>query len=490
MGQITDISQQGVIASTNPNRVTWGSGSINSPGSPPGDASVGGYPYIDNNETPGCEGSNGFNCYPLEWETTPEILEKVGVDWMLYQDGTAAANHFTDNFDDNPFAWFKQYQTAAPGSALYEKGFVGSSFNTFYEQLANGTLPTVSYVIGPAELSEHPDYTPRDGAYLQKQIVDAVTSSPLYNTTALIISYDETGGWYDHVIPYHSPEGTVGEWLEDPYKEVGYTYTGPGFRLPFAVVSPWTRGGSVFVEHADHNSQILFLENWLAAKGYNITTPEMNPWRREHMSTLVNMFDFENPDYSVPSLPYAQEPYINPANDIFAGSEYCQSLYPDRNPPVPYGKQIPPEKMYTLSEDGFKEMRGLLTEGRYIVFEYGGYALSNQGKPSNDFAATKATAAHNDVHQRWIVNYLQDNGGQVASTFTIKSAFDGRYIGEHTGLSNSAKGAETYTINFSPSKGYSLQKENGKYLTIDTHGTVQITPDETFFKAYSVTYSN
>lgn len=48
----------------------------------------------------------------------------------------------------------------------------------------------------------------------------------------------------------------------------------------------WTRNGNVFTEHADHNSQILFME-WLAAKGKDVVTPEMVPWRREHMSTLV-----------------------------------------------------------------------------------------------------------------------------------------------------------------------------------------------------------
>ncbi|KAH8802981.1 phosphoesterase family-domain-containing protein [Xylogone sp. PMI_703] len=484
-----DMYQQGVIASTNPNRVTWASGSINSPGSPPGDASVGGYPYIDNNETPGCEGTNGFNCYPLKWTTTPELLEKEGISWMLYQGGTPSVAHFNDNFDDNPLAWFEQYQTAAPGTPLYNKGFVGEFIETFYEQAANGTLPAVSYIIGPAVLSEHPDNTPNAGAWLQKQIVDAVTSSPKYNSTVLMISFDETGGFGDHVIPYHAPEGTPGEWVEDPYKVVGNTFTGPGYRLPFAVVSPWTRGGSVFVEHADHNSQILFLEKWAEAKGYDIKTPEMTQWRREHMSTLVNMFDFENPDYSVTELPEVETPYIDPATNIFQPTAYCQAMYPNASPPVPYGKQIAPDQMHTLSEQGFKEMRGFLTEGRYIVFEYGGFALSNQGKPSNDFAATAATSSHEDIHQRWVVHYVQDNGGQVPSTFIISSAFDGRYIGAHTGLSTGIKGAETYTVNFAPSKGYSLQKENGKYLTIDAHGTVQITSQETFFKAYSVTYS-
>lgn len=50
---------------------------------------------IDNNETPGCEGTN-LNCYPLKWKTFPELLQSAGVSWQVYQD--------IDNFDDNPLA--------------------------------------------------------------------------------------------------------------------------------------------------------------------------------------------------------------------------------------------------------------------------------------------------------------------------------------------------------------------------------------------------
>lgn len=66
--------------------------------------------------------------------------------------------------------------------------FIG--LDSFYEAAANGTLPEVSFVIGPTELSEHPPYMPKDGAWLQKQVVDAVVKGPKYNSTMLIISYD------------------------------------------------------------------------------------------------------------------------------------------------------------------------------------------------------------------------------------------------------------------------------------------------------------
>lgn len=89
---------ESVIAATCPNRAMWASGSINVPGGHQ-NTSAGG-PYTDNYETPGCETSatgEPVNCYPLKWTTTPELLEKAGVSWYVYQG--------TDNFDDNPLAW-------------------------------------------------------------------------------------------------------------------------------------------------------------------------------------------------------------------------------------------------------------------------------------------------------------------------------------------------------------------------------------------------
>ena len=176
---IGDMYQESVIASTNPNRVTWVSGSINVPGNAqtPNEGGL----YIDNNEVPGCE-APGLNCYPLSWKTTPEFYQDAGVTWQVYQD--------TDNFDDNPLAWFAQYQNAKNGTALSDRGMSFLGLDDFYSHAQNGTLPEISYIIGPTELSEHPPYAPRDGAWLQKQVIDAVAGGASYNSTVLIISYD------------------------------------------------------------------------------------------------------------------------------------------------------------------------------------------------------------------------------------------------------------------------------------------------------------
>lgn len=95
-----------------------------------------------------------------------------------------------DNFDDNPLAWFKQFQDVPSSSTLAQKGLAFLGLEAFYEAAANGTLPEISFIVGPAELSEHPPYMPKDGAWLQKKVVDAVLKSPKYSSTLLMISYD------------------------------------------------------------------------------------------------------------------------------------------------------------------------------------------------------------------------------------------------------------------------------------------------------------
>lgn len=176
---VGDMYQESVIASTNPNRVSWISGSINAPGSPqsPDEGGI----TIDNNEIPGCQGPN-LNCYPLKWKTTPEIYQSQGVTWQVYQD--------IDNFDDNALAWFQQYQLAPNNSQLAIHGMTFLGLDTFYAQAASGTLPEISYIVGPAELSEHPPYQPKDGAWLQRAVAEAVINSPKYKNTVLIISWD------------------------------------------------------------------------------------------------------------------------------------------------------------------------------------------------------------------------------------------------------------------------------------------------------------
>ncbi|EED18310.1 non-hemolytic phospholipase C precursor, putative [Talaromyces stipitatus ATCC 10500] len=466
---VNDMYQEGQMTATNPNRVTWVSGNINATG----------YPYIDNNETPGCEsGATGpFSCYPLTWETTFEVYQRLNVTWQVWQD--------TNNFDDNANAWFQQYQNAPDNSPLHVHG---NSFqytlDDFAKAAAAGTLPQVSIIVGQTELSEHPPWQPKDGAWLHQQIFNAVVNSPKYHQTALFISYDETGGFGDAVTPFHSPSGTAGEWIQDPLGKFGQTYTGPGFRVPSWIVSPWTRGGRVFGEHCDHNSQILFVEKWLQAKGYsNVELKGMAPWRRENMCDFVNAFDFAHPDYSIPQVPTAAAPHTD-SNGNFDGASLCEAAHPSTRPPVPYGKQTLQDSLYF--ENGFKKVVGYLTEGRYLTFELNGYALTNPGN-GDKVTTTKATAAHDSKNQRWVIH--ASNG-----TFKISSALDGRFIGDHgkDGIQlGAASDAASFNISFEANSGYSIQYNGGKFLAVNPAGKVHaIASDKAQYDIYSVSYHN
>lgn len=300
----------------------------------------------------------------------------------------------------------------------------------------------------------------------------------------------------DHVVPYHSPSGTTGEWIQDPYNISGYTPVGPGYRVPFMIVSPWTRGGHVFTEHADHSSQIMFVERWLEALGYDgVKSEEVPPWRREHMSDLVNAFDFDHPDYSVPTVASAPAPLTTPAppptdgpigalSGNYVGAAKCLADHKSPRPPVPYGPENENQNMTLATEQGFKQVRGALTEGRYLTFEFEGFALSN----NNDHVGfAKATAKHDDIRQRWVIHQQGEGDSDV---FTISSALDGTYITNRLTLSKGSESAQPVKFTYlGGGKGY-VAEIGDRSLAMGANGqaqTVQKTPGKGF-SIFSVTY--
>ncbi|EGD95874.1 hypothetical protein TESG_03338 [Trichophyton tonsurans CBS 112818] len=489
--------QQSSITATNPNRVMLVSGSLNVPGSPqkPGDGGT----YLDNWEVPGCPLPN-INCYPLNWQTCYEMYEDLDVSWQVYQD--------RNNFGDNPLAHFKKFRDAPADSPLTKKGMSYPGLDKFYKDARAGTLPEVSFIVGPMELSEHPPWLPKDGAWLQQQVIDAVTQSPKYGKTVLLISYDESGGFGDHVTPYHAPKGTPGEWMKDYLGVQGDIFVGPGWRLPFYVVSPFTRGGRVFTEHADHTSHILFVEEWLSSRGYNnVTLPSMVHWRREHMSNLVSMLDFENADTSVPNIPKAEVPSKN-ALGAWDGMAKCKARF--SNPTAPWKTQpktFPPKG---LIEQGYKQVVGSLTEGRYLVFsaahDKNEYLLSHKGGSKLGVSSKSSTDAmrYAQPDTRFVIHYY-NNGAtdletrltQQDSPFLVSTPDKKRWIGPGGTLVESRDAAAPVDIAFDAglkggSRGYSMKYAKGgdsSFITVDKGGVnIGKAPAQFRFKVLSVSY--
>jgi phospholipase C len=135
------------------------------------------------------------------------------------------------------------------------------------------------------------------------QVVSILTSNPeVWSKTALIVTYDENGGFFDHVPPPTAPAGTPGEYLTvNPLPSAAEGIAGPiglGFRIPTLVVSPFSRGGFVSSQVFDLTSTLLFLE-----RRFGVEVPNLSAWRRSAVGDLTAAFNFAAPNDSVPTLP-------------------------------------------------------------------------------------------------------------------------------------------------------------------------------------------
>ena len=224
-----------------------------------------GHYYLLNNYNPGYYG-DGRNAYadisnPNETVFTipPSPLRTIGdellernVSWKFYGDQW---NNYLANPDGlyvqpnneycnicNPF----QYATSIMTNAAVRTAHLQDTIN-LYQDIKNGTLPAVSYVKPSGWVDGHPASSKLDlfEGYVKK-IVDEVQANPnLWNSTAIFITFDEGGGYYDS--GYVQP----------------LDFFGDGTRVPLIVVSPFTKAGHISHVYADHVSILKFIEaNW------------------------------------------------------------------------------------------------------------------------------------------------------------------------------------------------------------------------------------
>jgi phospholipase C len=230
------------------------------------------------------------------WTTMPERLESHRVSWKVYTD-TAGAGQL-----DNVLPYFKAYQ---PGTKFNDKGLKPQYPADFVADVAGGRLPQVSWITAGVFKSEHPGFsTPLAGEIVARQVVETLLSNPkVWARTALFITWDENGGFFDHVAPPTPPPGTKGEFVSvTPLPAPANGIRGPiglGFRVPMLVVSPFSRGGLVYTDVLDHTSTLRFLET-----RFGVEVPNLSAWRRSVTGDLTGAFNFAAPPrYGRPSLP-------------------------------------------------------------------------------------------------------------------------------------------------------------------------------------------
>ena len=136
----------------------------------------------------------------------PERLLAAGVSWKVYNDPTGLIGL-------SPLPYFKAYNNpfSITGFELVSKALTPVYPSSFASDVKAGKLPSVSWIIPPLAECEHPAAPPEYGEYLVQQILTTLTSNPdVWAQTVFLVSYDENGGFFDHVPPPVAPAGHGG----------------------------------------------------------------------------------------------------------------------------------------------------------------------------------------------------------------------------------------------------------------------------------------
>jgi phospholipase C len=265
-----------------------------------------GHYYLLNNYNPGFYG-DGRNAYadignpnetvftipPSPLRTIGDSLTKGNISWTYFGDQWSTylanpdGNYVTaDNTYCNicnPFQYSTSIMTSPSGRAHNQDTTV------LYEDIKNGTLPAVSFVKPDGWLDGHPASSKLNlFEGFVKKIVDGVRANPkLWASTAIIVTFDEGGGYYDS--GYIQP----------------LDFFGDGTRIPTLVVSPWTRAGHISHTYTDHVSILKFIEaNWRLAPVTKRSRDNFpNPRASEHnpyvplnspaIGDLMDLFSFD-----------------------------------------------------------------------------------------------------------------------------------------------------------------------------------------------------
>jgi phospholipase C len=290
---INDAYYCSVLGPTDPNRLFWLSGT-NDP-----DGAAGG-PVITTSSDNSVLGI-------ATWRTMAEELEAKKISWKVYNPAGSQyqpSSSVAKLISNNCLMYFKNF--IDQGSVLYKKAFLSAFPADFARDVAHDELPSVSWMVAPTypqDMSEHPPSPSDAGMYYVHRVLKALASNPkVWAKTVLFISYDENDGFFDHVAPPTPPPGTPGEYLTvDPVPFAAGGITGPtglGFRVPLMVLSPFSRGGHVVSEVADHTSQLRFIES-----RFGVEVPNLSAWRRQTTGDLVATLHMKSSTRGLPPLP-------------------------------------------------------------------------------------------------------------------------------------------------------------------------------------------
>ncbi|MBV8067306.1 MAG: hypothetical protein JO113_04960 [Candidatus Eremiobacteraeota bacterium] len=196
-------------------------------------------------DTRGFEREKAFPCF--ERSSIFTLLDQAGISWKYYQ--VKVGPGLWNGVDALKPIWQNKFEYAEnvvePPSQVLTDVF-------------EGRLASVVFVTPTAAASDHGQITDGSGPSWVASVVNTVGYSPYWNTTAIIVTWDDWGGWFDHVVPT----------VRNPYEL--------GFRVPLLVISPYAKAGYVSHVNYEFGSILKFIEKTFGLGSLGTTDKNAN----------------------------------------------------------------------------------------------------------------------------------------------------------------------------------------------------------------------
>ncbi len=212
--------------------------------------------------------------YPcLDFPTLGDRLTAAGVSWKMY---APSPGDYDAGFQGSAGYIWTVYDAIRHirDSPEWQEHVVPVS--QFAIDAAAGNLPSVSWISTPSPVSEHPPASVCAGENWTVGLLNALGGGPNWSDSAVFLTWDDFGGFYDHVPPTQV----------DVY--------GLGFRVPLLVVSPYAREGLILKQEAEFSSVLKFIEEDFGVP--NLTDRDLNAY------DLAGAFDYTQAPRSFPTL--------------------------------------------------------------------------------------------------------------------------------------------------------------------------------------------
>ena len=259
--------------------------------------------YLLNNYNPGYNPDGTLNTSTFtvppqrtDYVTIGNELSHHGISWGYFGEGYNGGNPTPDYCGNcDPMQYSASIMTNPTLRANTQHGL-----NDFVAEAANGTLPAVSF-LEPGDDDGHPGYSTLAAFenFTARAVAAVQDNTALWRNTAIFVTFDETGGYYDS--GYIQP----------------VSFFGDGPRVPLLTISPYARAGFVDHTYGDHISILKFIEaNWRLPPLSSVSQdnlPNATPGRyvpkdRPAIGNLLTMFDFRHPHFQTLVLPTRREP--------------------------------------------------------------------------------------------------------------------------------------------------------------------------------------